>query len=129
MSEHVIHITKRTQLAELMRPGGPTGIIDFWAGWCGPCKMMGPHFDAVADEYADEPVVFYKLNTEEHPQLAASFNVRSLPTVLIVHDGQVLDVMIGAKDSRALAKKADWALSKARGEGFFDRLFGRKNEP
>jgi thioredoxin len=128
MSEHVTEITARAQLAELMREGGPTGIIDFWAGWCGPCKMMAPHFDAVAAEYADAPVRFYKLNTEQHPELAASFNVRSLPTVLIVHDGQVLDVLIGAKDSRALAKKTEWAMSKARGEGFFDRLLGRKKQ-
>ena len=126
MSTHVTHITTRDQLNDLMREGGPAGIIDFWADWCGPCKMMGPHFDAVAAEYADEPVNFYKVNTEHHPDLAQSFNVRSLPTVVIVNDGQILDAMIGAKDGRALAKKADWVLSKARGDGFLDRIFGKK---
>ncbi|MEC9396250.1 MAG: thioredoxin [Myxococcota bacterium] len=128
MSEHVTDITTPEQLQELMSEGGPAGIIDFWANWCGPCKMMAPHFDAVAKEYADEPVQFYKLDTENYPELAAAFHVRSLPTVMVVHDGQILDVIIGAKDSHALAKKADWVLSKARGEGFFERLFGRKKK-
>ena len=126
MSDYVTDITTPEQLSEIMSEGGPTGIIDFWAGWCGPCKAMAPHFEAVAKQYADEPIQFYKLDTQNYPTLAAAFHVRSLPTIMLVNDGQILDAMIGAKDGHAIARKVDWALSKARGEGFFDRLFGRK---
>ena len=128
MGEHAREITSKNELQKIMTEGGPTVMIDFWASWCGPCRMMAPHFEAVAEEYADQPIEFYKINTEEHPELSQPFNVRSLPTVVIASDGQILDALIGAQDARTLAKKTEWALSKARGEGFFDRLLGRKKE-
>ena len=126
MSEFVGTLSTRAQLTTLMSEGGPTAMIDFWADWCAPCKAMGPHFDAVAEAFKDEPIEFYKLNTEKHPDLAASFHVRSLPTLVLIHDGKIIDALIGSKDGQTLAKKADWLLSKARGDGFFDRLFGKK---
>jgi thioredoxin len=124
MSEHTIDLTSKSQLERLMREGGGSAIIDFWAPWCGPCKAMAPHFDAAAEQMADEPVTFYKLNTQDHPQLAQRFNVRSIPTLMLVHNGEVLDVIVGAQDANKLAKRAKWLLSKARGEGFLSRLFG-----
>lgn len=128
MSEHAREITNKSELDAIMTDGGPTVMIDFWASWCGPCKMMAPHYEAVAEQFADEPIEFYKVNTEEHPELAAPFNVRSLPTIVVVHDGKILDALIGAQDARTLVKKGEWAMSKARGEGFFDRLLGRKKD-
>ncbi len=111
---------------KLMQPGGGTGIIDFWAPWCAPCLATAPHFEAVATRYAKDQVSFYKVNTEEHPALGQAFNIRSLPTMLFIHDGQILDVHVGALNEDALSKKAEWLLSKARGETFWDRLFKRK---
>ncbi len=128
MAKNVIDITTREELNELMSAEGGSAIIDFWAGWCGPCMAMGPHFEAVADEYAEEPIQFVKINTEHHPELSASFNIRSLPTMVMVHNGEILDLSIGSQNAKAIAKKADWVMSKARGEGFLDRLIGRRKD-
>lgn len=120
-------ITSRQMLDDIMDSGAPA-VIDFWADWCGPCKAMAPHYEATAEQYGDEPVEFYKLNTQHHPDLAGMFNVRSIPTVIFLLDGQVVDHSIGALDAGKLSKKVDRLLSKARGETFFDRLLGRKKE-
>ena len=63
-------------------------IVDFWAPWCGPCRMFAPTFEAVAEAYPD--VVFAKLNTEEQPELAASFNIRSIPTLMVFREKVII---------------------------------------
>ena len=123
----VTDIESRDALNEIMSDGGPTAMIDIWSETCGPCKAMAPHYDAVAEHFADEPISFYKINSSKHPQLAMSFNVRSVPTIMLVHNGEIIDGLVGARDANQLRKKAEWLMSKARGEGFFDRLFGKKN--
>ena len=124
MSDHTEELTSMRQLEELMQEGGGTAMIDFWAPWCGPCKMMAPKYEQVAEEYADEEIAFYKINTQQNPKLSEPFHIQSIPTLVLVHDGEILDTLIGAQGSAQLAKRADWLLSKARGEGFFQRLFG-----
>jgi thioredoxin 1 len=108
----------------LMAPGGGAAVIDFWAPWCAPCKALAPHFERVAEAYAEQPVKFYKINTEAQPALAQAFHVASIPTMLFVLDGEILDVSVGALDASRLAAKVDWLLSKARGEGLLSRWFG-----
>lgn len=83
-------------------------------------RVRGP----VAEEFADEEIDFYKLNTEDHGNLASRFNVRSIPTLVLVDDGEILDVIVGAQSGRQIQKRAKWLLSKSRGEGFLSRLFG-----
>ncbi len=100
-------------LDEVMGPEGGPALIDFWAPWCGPCRMMEPHYEAVSEAYADHPVGFYKLNTEDHPELSRRFRVRSIPTIILVHQGQIVDSMIGAQDQRRLTKKVNWLLKRA----------------
>jgi thioredoxin len=124
MGDYTEDLTTAADLDALMQEGGGAAIIDFWAPWCGPCKMMGPAFDAVAEEYADEDLAFYKLNTEDHGQLAARFNIRSIPTLVLVNDGEILDVVVGAQSHKQIQKRARWLSSKSRGEGFWGRLFG-----
>ena len=117
-------ITTREEIMELMEPGGEPAIIDFWAPWCGPCRSMAPQYEAAAVEMADADVTFYKLNTQAHPELAQAFNVRSLPTIMAINDGQIQDVIIGAQSGQAILRFARKLNSKSSGEGFLKRLFG-----
>ena len=68
-------------------------IVDFWAPWCGPCRMFAPTFEAVAEAYPD--VVFAKLNTEDQPELAASFNIRSIPTLMVFREKVIIFTQAG----------------------------------
>lgn len=114
------------ELEDLMSEAGGAAIIDFWSPTCGPCKAMAPAFDAVSSELAEEPIRFIRINTATQAQLAQPFNIHSVPTLLFVVNGEILDVRVGALSGPALAKKAQWLLKKSRGEGFFSGLFGGK---
>ncbi len=70
-------------------------LVDFWASWCGPCKMLGPIFEEVSNEV--EGVKFAKLNVDENPSTASRYRVGSIPTVLAVKNGRVVDTMVGFK--------------------------------
>ena len=110
-------------LEVLMGDDGGAAIIDFWSPSCGPCLAMAPHFEAVAEELKDEAIRFVKINTAAQPALAQPFNIHSVPTMLFVHNGEILDVRVGALPGAALAKKAQWLLKKSRGESFLSRPF------
>jgi thioredoxin 1 len=69
-------------------------VIDFWAPWCGPCKSFGPTFEAVSEEHAD--TLFAKINTEEQQELGAYFNIRSIPTLMIIRDKVIVFSQAGA---------------------------------
>jgi thiol-disulfide isomerase/thioredoxin len=112
------------ELEDLMSGEGGAAILDFWSPTCGPCKAMAPAFEALANELADEPIRFVRINTAAHAQLSQPFNIHSVPTLLFVNNGEILDVRVGALPGPALAKKAQWLLRKSRGEGFFSKLFG-----
>lgn len=76
--------------------------IDFWAPWCGPCRMLAPELKALADEYAGR-VVVGKVNVDEEPELAAAFRVASIPTVVVIRDGKVVRTSVGYKPKEVLA--------------------------
>ena len=84
-------------------------LIDFWAEWCGPCKMIAPSLEEIATELAGK-VKVAKLNIDENPELAAQFGVRSIPTLAIFKGGEVADISIGAKPKTALS---NWISSAA----------------
>ena len=115
------------ELDALMSPDGGAAIIDFWSPSCGPCKTMAPAFQAVAEKLAEEPIRFVRINTAAAPQLAQPFSIRAVPTLVLVNDGEILDVRVGAVSGPALLSKAQWLLRKSRGEGFFSGLFGRRS--
>lgn len=120
------NLTSPSGVEAIMSPDAGPGVIDLWAPWCVPCKAMAPHFEAVATEYQDRGVGFYKIDTEAHPALGNAFHVRSIPTLLFVNRGEIVDVHVGTMDGARLAKKVDWLLAKAEGRGLFSRLFGKK---
>jgi thioredoxin 1 len=81
-------------------------MIDFWAGWCGPCKQMAPSIELASEELADRLVVA-KANVDENPELSAKYNIRSIPTLLFFKRGQVVDRQVGAVSKRKLWEKIE----------------------
>jgi thioredoxin 1 len=79
-------------------------LVDFWAEWCGPCKMIGPVVEELAADYEGKAVVA-KLNVDENPQITARFGVRSIPTLLVFKNGQIVDKQVGAVPKSVLAGK------------------------
>ena len=79
-------------------------LVDFWAAWCGPCKMLGPVIEELAGEYEGKAVIS-KLNVDENPNTAAQYGIRSIPTMLIFKNGEVVDQMVGAMPKNMIAEK------------------------
>jgi len=82
----------------------PLVVIDCWAAWCGPCRMVAPIIDELAEEYAGE-VVFGKLNVDENPEMAKRFNIMGIPTILIMKNGQEADRLVGAAPKLLIENK------------------------
>ena len=85
-------------------------LVDFWAEWCGPCKMIGPIVTQLAEEYEGKAVIG-KVNVDENPNTAAQFGIRSIPTLLVFKGGEVVDKQIGAVPKAVLAGKLDAQLN------------------
>ena len=81
-------------------------LVDFWAPWCGPCKMIGPTIEELAGEY-DGKVRVGKLNTDENPAVASSHRINSIPTVMLFKDGEVVDRVVGVADKSKFAAMLD----------------------
>jgi thioredoxin 1 len=79
-------------------------LVDFWAPWCGPCRMVGPVVDELAQEYAGKLKVV-KVNTDEAPGVAGQYNIMSIPTLMIFKNGERVDQIIGALPKQAIAAK------------------------
>ncbi len=89
---------------------GKLAVIDFWAVWCGPCRMLAPTIEALAEDYKDQ-VVVGKMDVDQNPEVSQKFGIRSLPTVLFVKDGEVVDKQVGAVPRSVLEKKIQEHLS------------------
>jgi thioredoxin 1 len=81
-------------------------LVDFWAEWCGPCKMIAPLLDELADEY-DGKIKIGKINVDEQQTLAAQYGIRAIPTLLLFKQGQIAEQMVGAKSKRDLKASLD----------------------
>ena len=97
----VIGTDENFQDVVLSNPG-PV-LVDFWATWCGPCRMMGPILSEISDEY--ENLVVVKVDIDAQPYYADLYDVRSIPTMLIFEQGEVVKTIVGAKPKAALAKE------------------------
>jgi thioredoxin 1 len=85
-------------------------LVDFWAEWCGPCKMIAPVLDELAGEYQGK-IKIGKVNVDEHQNLAAQYGVRAIPTLLVLKNGQVAEQLVGAKSKRDLKASLDRAAA------------------
>ena len=85
-------------------------VVDFWAVWCGPCRMVAPIIEELSHEYADR-VIVGKLDVDHNPEIATKYGIRSIPTILILKDGQVVDKQVGFATKQALANKINEHLS------------------
>ena len=84
-------------------------LVDFWAPWCGPCRMIAPVIEELAEDF-DGKAVIAKVNTDEAPEVAGQFGIRSIPTVLFFKNGELVDQMIGAAPKQAYADKLNALL-------------------
>jgi thioredoxin 1 len=101
----IITLTQESFAQQVLQSPVPV-LVDFWAEWCGPCKMIAPLLDELADEY-DGRVKIGKVNIDEQQSLAAEYGIRAIPTLLLFSKGQVADQMVGAKSKRDFKTSLD----------------------
>ena len=104
----VTDISDQTFDSEVIKSSLPV-LIDLWAPWCGPCRMVAPVIEGLASKYPDK-VKFCRLNVDENPQTAAKYRVMSIPTILFFKGGEVVDTVVGAVPERVLQPKIDSLL-------------------
>jgi thioredoxin 1 len=107
-SEHVVHVTDASFDDDVLKANKPI-LLDFWAEWCGPCKMIAPMLDEVATEYQGK-LTIAKINIDDNPKTPQRFNVRGIPTLILFKNGQVEGQKVGALRKADLAAFLDGKL-------------------
>ena len=111
MSNVPVHVTDEAFEKTVLQSTTPV-IVDFWAPWCGPCKMIAPILDKIAAEY-DDKVVVAKVNTDDNPEWAMKYGVQGIPTMLFVADGKIVHRQVGAMPERMLREAVSQFLEVA----------------
>ena len=104
----VIDVSDQTFESEVIKSNQPV-LLDLWAPWCGPCRMIAPVVDKLAEKYNDK-MKFCRLNVDENPQTAAKYRIMSIPTLLFFKGGEAVDTVVGAVPERVLQPKIDSLL-------------------
>lgn len=102
MTNNIVHVSDATFADEVLNADGPV-LIDYWAEWCGPCKMIAPILDELAEEYG-EKVKIAKLNIDENPETPPKYGIRGIPTLMLFKDGNVEATKVGAVSKSQLAE-------------------------
>jgi len=108
MAGNILEATSANWDSEVTKAQGLV-MVDFWAAWCAPCRMVAPTVEELAKEYAGK-VKFMKLNTDENPDIASRYNVMGIPTLMFFQDGRKLDAVVGAVPKQQLKEKIDFLL-------------------
>ena len=111
MSENVVVLTSENWQKEVMEADGPV-LVDFWAAWCAPCRMVAPAVEKVAEVYAGKAKVG-KLDVDNNQEIAAQFGIRSIPTLLVFKGGQVVEQRVGAVPQPMIAEMVEKQLTPA----------------
>jgi len=98
------HAVNDTNFDEVVLSSDKPVVVDFWAEWCGPCKMIGPYIEQMADEFRDKAVIV-KCDVDSSPNVARRFSIRNIPTVLFFKNGQVVDKQVGAAQKSVFVNK------------------------
>jgi thioredoxin 1 len=104
-AQNIVTLTVDNFAQEVTKSASPV-LVDFWAEWCGPCKMIAPMLDELAAEY-DGKVKIGKVNIDDHQSLAAQYRINSIPTLLFFKNGQVVDQVVGARSKKDFKAKLD----------------------
>ncbi|HKF32553.1 MAG TPA: thioredoxin [Jatrophihabitantaceae bacterium] len=103
MGQNTKTVTDATFADEVLQADGPV-LVDFWAEWCGPCKMVSPVLDEIAGEYPDK-ITVAKVNIDENPGIARDYQIMSIPTMSVFQKGQVVKSIVGARPKAAILKE------------------------
>ncbi|MCH7552415.1 MAG: thioredoxin [Chloroflexi bacterium] len=104
-----IEVTDSTWESEVLGSDTPV-VVDFWAVWCGPCRIIAPLVEELAEEYEGK-VKFSKLNVDENPEVSLKYEIRSIPTLLVFKDGKPVDQIVGAVPKKELQKRVEAVLA------------------
>ena len=110
MGAQVLEVSDETFQKEVLQSAKPV-VVDFWAAWCGPCRMLSPIVEEVAKEEAD--VKFCKLNVDDNPNQAGNFQIMSIPTLIFFKGGKAVDKVVGLISKDEMAKRVKGLLGKA----------------
>ncbi len=109
MAGSVVEFSQANFDQEVLKAQTPV-LVDLWAAWCGPCRMIGPVVEELSDQYAGK-VKMGKLNVDDHPQVAAQYGIMNIPTLLLFKDGKEVDRIVGVVPKEELARRVESVLN------------------